>query len=66
MEKPNEKKFLESITKIQNVFKVWRMRRLKLEGNVIAFKILAISKFVFLSLISNVLKEVRGIYIKRI
>ena len=66
MEKPNEKKFLESITKIQNVFKVWRMRRLKLESNVIAFKILAISKFVFLSLISNVLTEVRGIYIKRI
>ena len=57
-EKPNEKKFLESITKIQNVLKVWRMRRLTLEGKIIVFKTLAISKIVFLSLISKVPTEI--------
>ena len=41
-EKSNEKKILESITKIQNVLKVWRMRHLTLEGKIIVFKTLAI------------------------
>ena len=57
-EKRNEKHFLESITKIQNVLKVWRMRRLTLEGKIIVFKTLAISKIVFLSLISKVPTEI--------
>ena len=56
--KRNEKKFLDSITKIQNVLKVRRMRRLTLEGKIIAFKTLAISKIVFLSLISKVPTEI--------
>ena len=56
--KRNEKKFLDSITKIQNVLKVRRMRRLTLEGKIIAFKSLAISKLVFLSLISKVPTEI--------
>ena len=46
-ERRNEKNFLESITKTQNVLKVWRMRRLTLEGKIIVFKTLAISKFFF-------------------
>ena len=46
-EKRNEKKFLESITESQNVLKVWRVRRLTLEGKSV-FKTLAISKIVFL------------------
>ena len=37
-EKQNEKYFLESITKIQNVLKVWQMRRLTPEGEIIVFK----------------------------
>ena len=41
-EKRNEENFLKSITKIQNVFKVWRMRRLALEGKIIVFKTLSI------------------------
>ena len=53
-----KKKYLESITKIQNVLKVWRMRRLTLEGKIIVFKTLAISKIVFLSLISKVPTEI--------
>ena len=57
-ERRNEKNFLESITKTQNVLKVWRMRRLTLEGKIIVFKTLAISKIVFLSLISKVPTEI--------
>ena len=56
--KRNEKNFLDSITKIQNVLKVWRMRRLTLEGKIMVFKTLAISKIVFLSLISKVSTEI--------
>ena len=55
--KRNEKNFLDSITKIQNVLKVWRMRHLTLEGKIIVFKTLAISK-IFLSLISKVPTEI--------
>ena len=40
----DEKKFLETITKIQIVLRTWRMRSLTLEGKIIVFKILAISK----------------------
>ena len=46
-EKRNEKHFLESIAKFQNVLKVCRMRGLTLEGTIIVFKTLAISKFFF-------------------
>ena len=42
--KQDRKNFLETITKIQNVLKIWRMRSLILKGNITVFKILAISK----------------------
>ena len=57
-EKRNEKVFLESMTKIQNVLKVWRMHRFTLEGKIIVFKTLAVSKIVFLSLISKFTTEI--------
>ena len=56
--KRNEKIFLDSITKIQNVLKFWRMCRLTLEGKIIVFKTLAILKIVFLSFISKVPTEI--------
>ena len=45
--KRNEKKFLESVTKIYNLLKVWRMHRLTLEGKIIVFECLVISKNLF-------------------
>ena len=57
-EKQNEKNFLQRITKIQNVLKALRMSRLTLEGKIIVFKTLPISKIVFLSLISNAPTEI--------
>ena len=49
--------FLDRITKIQNVLKVWRIRRLTLPRKIIAFKTLASSKIVFLSLEPKVSSE---------
>ena len=58
-EKGNEKKFLESITKIQNVLKIWRMRGITLEGKIIVFIVVfAIWKIVFLSMISKIPTEI--------
>ena len=57
-EKWNQKFFIESITKIQNVLEVWLMHCLTLEGKIVVFKTLAISNIVFPSLISNIPTEV--------
>ena len=44
--KQDEKNFLETIPKIQNVLKILRMRSLNFEGKIIVFKTFAISKIV--------------------
>ena len=54
----DEKYFLETITKIQNVLIIWRMRSLTLEGKIIVFKTLAISKIVYLSMMIKVPTEI--------
>ena len=54
----DEKNFLETITKIQNVLRIWRMRSLTLEGKIIVFKTLAISKIVYLSTMIKVPTEI--------
>ena len=56
--KQDEKSFLETITKIQNVLKIWRMRSLILEGKIIVFKTLAISKIFYLSMMIKVPIEI--------
>ena len=56
--KQDVKNFLETISKIQNVLKIWRMQSLTLEGKIIVFKTLAISKIVYLSMMIKVPTEV--------
>ena len=56
--KQDETNFLETITKIQNVLRIWRMRSLTLEGKIIVFKTLAISKIVYLSMMIKVPTEI--------
>ena len=53
-----EKNFLTAISNIQNVLKIWRMRNLTLEGKVIVFKTLVLSKIVHLCLTSVVPKQI--------
>ena len=55
--KQDVKNFLETISKIQNVLKIWRMQSLTLEGKIIVFKTLAISKIVYLSTMTKVPTE---------
>ena len=41
-----EKHFLNHIVKIQNILKLWKLRNLTIEGRVVVFKLLAISKLI--------------------
>ena len=56
--KQDVKNVLETISKIQNAFQIWRMRILTPEGKVIDFKTLAISKIVYLSMMIKVPTEI--------
>ena len=50
----HEMNFQSHIVKIESVLRVWRMRNLTIEGKVLVFKSLAISKIVHLSLVTTV------------
>ena len=51
------KNFYDLISSIQNVLKLWRMRNLSLEGKIVVFKTLALSKLIYLAQIINVPKS---------
>ena len=48
-----DKNFLSVVKKIENTLKVWKMRQLTLNGKIVIFKTLAISKIVYISSISS-------------
>ena len=52
-----EENFIRHVRKIEKVLKLWRMRNFTVEGQITIFKILAISKIIHLSLITNVPTE---------
>ena len=51
-----EKKFLNRIVKIQNILKLWKLRNLTIEGRIVVFKSLAISKLIHLALVTEISK----------
>ena len=53
-----EKKISKTVTDIQQVFKIWKIRKLTLEGKIVIFKTIAISTVVFQSFITTVRKYV--------
>ena len=53
-----EMNFQSHIIKIESALRVWRMRNVIIEGKVLVFKSLAISKIVHLSLITTVLHAI--------
>ena len=58
-EKLKEKKnFYKIVTDMQRVLKIWKMRRLTLEGKIVIFKTIAISKIVFQTFITTVPKHI--------
>ena len=50
----DDKNFYNIISNIQGVLNLWRMRNLTLEGKIVALKTLAISKIVFLALLTKI------------
>ena len=53
-----EKNFYKIVTDMQRVLKIWKMRRLTLEGKIVIFKTIAISKIVFQTFITTVPKHI--------
>ena len=49
-----ESNFFKVVSNVQTVLKLWRFRNLTLEGRIIVFKSLAISKIVSQALIETV------------
>ena len=56
-----DKNFCEHIVKMENILKIWRMRQLTLEGRIMVFKSLAVSKVVHLLLITKLHNNTIGI-----
>ena len=54
----DDKNFYNIISNIQGVLNLWRMRNLTLEGRIVVFKTLAISKIVFLALLTKIPHQV--------
>ena len=50
--------FTKTIKNLRNVVKLWRMRKLTLEGKITVFKSLGISKIVHLAIITKVTNTV--------
>ena len=48
----NQKNYCKTITSIHGILKLWRMRNLSIEGKIVVFKTLAISKLVYLTLLT--------------
>ena len=48
---------MKSITNIENVLNLWRMRNYTLEGKIVIFKTLTLSKIVYLTLITSFSKQ---------
>ena len=55
----DDKNFYNIISNIQGVLNLWRMRNLTLEGRIVVFKTLAISKIVFLALLTKIPYQVK-------
>ena len=56
--KLRQRNILSSVKKIQNALNVWNARTLTLEGRILIFKALGISKIVYLSLITTVTNSI--------
>ena len=45
---------MNHIVKIQNILKLWKLRNLAIEGRIVVFKSLLISKFIHLALVTEI------------
>ena len=56
--KEEKKKCFKTLTDIQRVLKIWKMRNLTLEGKIVIFKTKVVSKIVYQSIITTIPKYV--------
>ena len=54
----NEQNYLNTVLKIEKILKLWQMRNLSLAGKITIFKSLAISKIVYLAMMTPVPKPI--------
>ena len=54
----NQKNYCKAITSIHGILKLWRMRVVSIKGKIVVFKTLAISKLVFLALLTVILSHI--------
>ena len=55
----DDKNFYNIIANIQGALNLWRIRNLTLEGRIVLFKTFAISKIVFLALLTKIPYQVK-------
>ena len=53
-----EKNFYKIVANMQRVLKIWKMRKLTLEGKILIFKIITISKISFQAFVTTVPKHI--------
>ena len=58
-----DEKFYTSVTNIQRILKIWKVKNLTPEGKIVIFKRLARSKIVFQSLITNELEKIQKAFL---
>ena len=54
----NQKNYCKAITSIHGILKLWRMRIFSIEGKIVVFKTLAISKLFYLALLTVILNHI--------
>ena len=60
----NQKNYCKAITSIHDILKLWRMRNLSIEGKIVVFKTLVISKLVYLALLAVIPNHVTDEVVK--
>ena len=61
-----EKNFYKIVTDMQQVQKIWKMKQLTIEGKIVIFKTIAISKIVFQAFITTVPKYIVNEQIQKV
>ena len=51
----NEQNFIKLIKKIENVLRIWKTRKLTVQGKIKIFNTSAISRVIYLALVTNVI-----------
>ena len=59
-----EKNILNHTVKIQNIIKLWKLRKLTIEGKIVVFKSLAISKLIHLALVTEIPTSTNNLFTK--